>query len=110
MNIDRKLRTPARLLMAVPVAALTLSLAACGANRPTADQVSDGLTKYFEDAGMADTLPESAADCYAGYLVDSDLSNETLTYIANGEDKASSTEDASLTKQILVDNATECAA
>ena len=110
MNIDRNLRLPVRLLMAVPVAALAFSLAACSASRPTADQVSDGLTKYFADANMSDSLPESAADCFAGYLVDSDLSNDTLNYIAQGKDQASSTDDADLTQKILEDNYAECTA
>lgn len=110
MNIDRNLRTPARLLMAVPIAALAFSLAACSASRPTADQVADGLTKYFEEVGTADSLPESAAVCFADYLVASDLSNETLNYIADGKDQASSIEDRDLTAKILQDNAAECTA
>ncbi|MFK4762218.1 hypothetical protein ACI3KS_14900 [Microbacterium sp. ZW T5_45] len=109
MNIDRKLRTPNRILMALPIAALAFSLAACsGASRPTADQVSDGLTKYLEEQGLGETIPDTAADCFAGYLVDSDLSNETLNHIANGDDLASSTEDSTLTQEILTDNAEEC--
>lgn len=109
MNIDRKLRTPNRILMALPIAALAFSLAACGgAARPTADQVSEGLTTYLEDQGIGDAVPDTAADCFAGYLVDSDLSNETLNHIANGEDLASSTEDRDLTTKILTDNAEEC--
>jgi hypothetical protein len=110
MNIDRNLRTPARMLLAVPVAALALSLAACSVSRPSVDQVSDGLTKFFESQGQGDVFSEDAADCFAGYLVDSDLSNETLDYIAQGKDQASSTEDATLTQKILQDNYDECTA
>lgn len=109
MNIDRNLRTRSRLLMALPIAALALSLAACGsATRPTADQVSDGLGKYLEEQGLGDSFPESATECFAGYLVDSELSNDTLNYIAEGKDQASSVEDGELTQKILQDNAEEC--
>ena len=86
---DRNLRTPSRILMALPIAALAFSLAACGGtSRPAVDDV---------------------ATCFADALVDSDLSNETLTYIANGEDKQSSEEDKALTTQILTDNLEKCA-
>lgn len=108
MNIDRNLRTPARLLLAVPVAALAFSLAACSVSRPTVAQVSDGLVKFMESQGQGDVFTDDAADCFAGYLVDSDLSNETLDYIAQGKDQASSTEDADLTQKILQDNYSEC--
>lgn len=106
MNIDRR----TRILLAVPVAALALSLAACSASRPSADEVSQGLSKYFEEANMGDILTDDAADCFAGYLVDSDLSNDTLNYIAQGKDLASSTDDATLTQKILTDNLAECTA
>lgn len=110
MNIDRNLRLPARLLLAVPVAALAFSLAACSASRPTVDQVSDGLIKFFESQDQGDVLTDDAADCFAKHFVDSDLSNETLNYIAQGKDQASSTEDATLTQKILQDNYEECTA
>jgi len=109
MNFDRKLRTRSRLLLALPAAALALSLAACGgASRPSEAQVAEGLTKYFESAGQADIFNEDAAECFAGYLVDSDLSNETLTFLANGEDKQKDQADKDLTTKILQDNMAEC--
>ncbi|MBO9624986.1 MAG: hypothetical protein J7484_01275 [Microbacterium sp.] len=108
MNIDRKMRTPARLLMALPIAALAVSLSACGASRPTEAQVEKGLTKYFEEAGLGDSLPEDAASCFAGHLVDSKLSNETLSYIADGKDQVSSVEDRDLSFKIIQDNLEEC--
>lgn len=108
MNFDRKLRTRSRLLLALPAAALALSLAACGSSRPSEQQVADGLTKYFEEAGQGDILDDKAAECFAGPLVDSELSNETLTYLANGEDKQANQEDKDLTTKILQDNMDEC--
>ena len=105
---DRNLRTPARLLMALPIAALAFSLAACGGStRPSADDVAAGLDEFFTSQGQE--LPDGASECFAGYLVDSELSNETLTFLANGEDKQSSVEDRDLTTKILKDNLDECA-
>ncbi|MBO0979743.1 hypothetical protein [Microbacterium sp. SD291] len=104
-------RTPSRLLLALPIAALAFSLAACGgAARPTADQVADGLTQFFDEQGMGDQIDADAAACLADHLVDSDLSDETLRYLADGEDKQSSVEDRDLTTQILQDNLAECTA
>jgi len=108
---DRNLRTPARLLMALPIAALAFSLAACGgASRPSEDDVAKGLTEFFESQGMGDQINADAASCFAGYMVDSDLSNETLTFIANGEDKQKDQADKELTQKIIEDNAEECLA
>lgn len=108
---DRNLRTPSRILMALPIAALAFSLAACGgSSRPAVDDVADGIQKVYEDQGMGDAVPDDVATCFAEALVDSDLSDETLTYIANGEDKQSSEEDKALTTQILTDNLEKCAA
>lgn len=107
MNIDRN----ARLLLALPIAALALSLAACGGpSRPTVDAVADGLTEFFQEQGMGDEIDAAAAECFAGYLVDSKLSDETLGYLADGEDKQSSVEDRDLTTKILQDNYEECTA
>ena len=107
---DRNLRTPSRILMALPIAALALSLAACGgSSRPAVDDVADGIQKVYEDQGLGDVVTDDVATCFAEALVDSDLSNETLTYIANGEDKQSSQDDKALTTQILTDNLEKCA-
>ncbi|QDE35980.1 hypothetical protein FIV50_14995 [Microbacterium foliorum] len=107
---DRNLRTPARILMALPITALAFSLAACGgSSRPAVDDVADGIQKVYEDQGLGDTVTDEVATCFAEALVDSDLSNETLTYIANGEDKQSSQDDKALTTQILTDNLEKCA-
>lgn len=107
---DRNLRTPSRILMALPIAALAFSLAACGgSSRPAVDDVAAGIQKVYEDQGLGDAVTDEVATCFAEALVDSDLSNETLTYIANGEDKQSSQDDKALTTQILTDNLEKCA-
>ena len=107
---DRNLRPSSRLLLALPITALVFSLAACGgAARPTADQVADGLTQYFEEQGMGDQIDADASACLAEHLVDSELSDETLNYLANGEDRQANVEDRDLTEQILKDNLVDCA-
>lgn len=106
---DRNLRPATRLLLAVPVAALALSLAACGGpSRPSEADVASGIQKVFEGTPTADAMTDEVATCFAEALVDSDLSNETLTYIANGEDKQKNQEEKDLTTQILQDKQEEC--
>lgn len=109
MNIDRNLRT--RLLLALPIAAVAFSLAACaGPARPSVDKVADGIYKVFEEQGQEDVVTEDVAACLADVLVDSKLSDETLNYIANGEDKQKNVEERDLTTQLIKDNIQECAA
>lgn len=108
---DRKPRPLSRLLLAVPVAALALSLAACGgSSRPSADDVADGIQKVYEDQGLGEVMTDDVASCFAEALVDSDLSNETLTYIAGGEDKQKNEEEKAMTTQIFQDRQEECLA
>ena len=106
---DRKSRPTARLLLALPAAVLALSLTACGgAGRPSADEVAEGLTQYFDEAGMGEQIDADASQCLAEHLVDSELSDETLNYLADGEDKQASVEDRDLTTKILQDNLADC--
>lgn len=106
---DRNLRTPSRLLLALPIAALAFSLAACGGpSRPSEGDVAQGIQKVFEGTAGADAITDDVASCFAEALVDSKLSNETLTYIANGEDKQKNEEEKDLTTQILQDKQEEC--
>ncbi|RKN66592.1 hypothetical protein D7252_02610 [Microbacterium sp. CGR2] len=106
---DRNPRTSTRLLLALPIAALAFSLAACGgSSRPSEGEVAKGLVQFFESQGQADLLTEDASECLAEYLVDSELSNETLTYLANGEDKQKDEADKDLTTKIIQEHAQEC--
>lgn len=101
----------ARIAMALPIAALALSLAACGGpSRPSQADVADGLSEFFSSQPGGEVITEDAAECLAGYLVDSDLSNETLTYLANGEDRQKDEDDKALTTQIIQDHVQECVA
>lgn len=112
MNIDRNTRTPARLLMALPIAALALSLAACGGpvERPSAEAVAKGLQKQLESQGMGDALNDKVVLCISEALVESDTSNETLDAIARGDDKALTTQDDYKTAEAAIkDSAVECA-
>jgi len=108
MSIDRNLRPTARLLLALPIAAAAFSLAACAApaERPSVSEVADGLGEFLETQGM--TLSDEASTCFAEKLVDSKLSNETLGYIADGQDRQKDEADKDLTTKIIQDNA-DCA-
>ena len=106
---DRTLRTPSRLLLALPIAALAFSLAACGGpSRPSSDDVAEGLQKVFEGTAAGEVITEDVASCFADALVESDLSNETLTYIANGEDKQKDQADKDLTTKIISEEGPAC--
>lgn len=107
---DRTTRS-SRLLLALPIAALAFSLAACsGASRPTSDDVATGIQQVFEEQGQGDLATDEVASCLADALVDSELSNETLTYIANGEDKQKDEADKDLTTKIIQENVETCMA
>ena len=107
MNIDRNLRT--RILLALPMVAVAFSLAACaGPARPSVDKVADGIYKVFDEQGMSDIYTEEVTACLAEHLLDSKLSDETLNYIANGEDKQKNIEERDLTTQIIQDHREEC--
>ncbi|WP_435747450.1 hypothetical protein [Microbacterium sp. PMB16] len=99
---------PARLLLALPIAALMLSFAACGGpSRPSADDVADGIQEIYEDLPQHDLVTDPVALCFAEALVDSDVSDETLASIADGEDKPKK-EDEAMTTKILQDKQKEC--
>ncbi|MFJ2369192.1 hypothetical protein [Microbacterium sp. NPDC087665] len=111
MNFDRKLRTRSRLLLALPAAALALSLAACGGavERPSAEKVADGLQKVLEDQGMGDTLTEPVMLCISEALVDSEVSNETLDAIAKGDQNATTNEkDFALAQETITSAGQDC--
>lgn len=55
-----------------------------GEGRPSADEVEDGL-RYILDATASGTYTEDSVECYAQYFVDSDIPDEVLWIIADGE-------------------------
>ena len=110
-NLDRNLRTPARLLMALPVAALALSLAACGGapERPTADEVAAGYQKIVEEAGQTDIYTDDLIQCLAEAMVDSEISDQDLANIAEGKDVQTSVESQELLTKVVTEAAPKCA-
>ena len=112
MNIDRNLRSrTSRLLLALPVAALAFSLAACSGTveRPTAEKVSTGLKKVLEEQGAGDAVTDEIALCLSEALVDSKVSNETLKAIADGDSEArTNNEDYNLVLTTMQEAGTDC--
>ena len=111
--MNRNLRSrPSRILMALPIAAVALSLAACagGAERPSVDELSDGIATIFDDAGQGGILTDDQMDCVAEKFLESDVSDQDLANIAEGKD-VQTTEDAkSLVTSTMQDAVVECAA
>ena len=72
-----------------------LSLTACGGGdgdgRPTKAEVKKSLTSA--DSVFGTTIPKEAADCVAGVLVDSDLSDKTLNAMVKGDKDYKGTDD-----------------
>ncbi|GGF33362.1 hypothetical protein GCM10011519_03510 [Marmoricola endophyticus] len=65
---------------------LVLVTAACGGGRPSGDEISDTLQKGVSTSGGSDVkLTEQQADCAAKVFLASDLSDEALRAVADGE-------------------------
>lgn len=110
MNIDRNPRTRARLLMALPIAAMAFSLAACSGavERPSVDEVSSGFQQILESVGQGDAFSDTQLDCMAGVLVDSEVSDQDLKNIADGKDEQTSQEAKELVEATTQAAVTEC--
>lgn len=119
MNIDRNLRArTSRILMALPIAAVAFSLAACagsagpggdGSDRPSADELSTGITTILEDGGQGGILTEEQIDCIADEFVDSEVSDEDLKNMAGGEDLQTSEEAKTLVTSTMQEAIETCA-
>lgn len=99
--------------MALPIVAVAFSLSACaggGAERPTADELSDGITTIFEESGQSDLMTEEQIDCVAEKFLDSEVSDQDLTNIAQGKDLQTSEEAKDLVTSTMQDAVMECAA
>lgn len=75
----------------VPVVC-ALALSACGgAERPTADELSESIKngKAGEVFNLPSSVPDEAVDCIAKGLVDSDVSDEALSNLMEGKDTTS---------------------
>ncbi|KDA06931.1 hypothetical protein DC31_07840 [Microbacterium sp. CH12i] len=109
--MNRNLRTrPSRLLLALPVVAIAFSLAACsgGAQRPSVDQLSDGLTTILEEGGQGGILTDDQIDCVAEKFLDSKVSDEDLSNLAAGKDEQTSQESKALVTDTMSSAAAEC--
>ncbi len=69
-----------KIIAVAGVCATLLFASACGADRPSADELSKTLKSQSTDSLPID---DKAADCIAEKLVDSDISNDTLQDIAD---------------------------
>lgn len=82
------------------VAALALT-SACGGggggDRPTKAEVKTAITS--DDSVFGTSIPEKSADCVAGVLVDSDVSDKTLKAIVDSDEdyKGSKDDEKALT-------------
>lgn len=106
------LRTPTRLLLALPIAAVAISLAACSGvgavTRPTADELSSGIATILEDAGQGDVLTTEQVDCVAAEFLDSEVSDKDLQNLAEGKDEQTSEEAKDLVSQTMSEAAVTC--
>lgn len=85
-----------------------LSLTACGGEpRPTADELSKTMTSNDSIFGTA--LSDKAADCVADILVKSDVSDEGLNAVAEGDiDRSMSRDDMEALDGPLTAKITAC--
>lgn len=92
------------------VTALTLT-SACGGggdDRPTKSEVKKAITG--KDSIFGGALPKSAADCVAGALVDSKVSDKTLKALVDGDKDYKGTDKDKDALTDLQDDVTKCAA
>ena len=109
--MNRNLRTRTRLLLAVPAIVVAASLTACsgGAQRPSTDELSDGLSTIFEDAGQGDLFTDDQLDCVADEFLASDVSDQDLANLAEGKDLQTSEDAKTLVTETMTTAITTCA-
>lgn len=96
----------------IAAAALTLSLAACGGDggRPSQAEIKDALTSEDSVSGvdMSD-MDDAVADCMAEAFHDSDLSDEALRALVDGDEDYEGSEEDTEAMTDLSDEFMECA-
>lgn len=100
-----------RLAAASAVLALTLSACGGGGGRPSTGEIEDALSDSDNPAGaqIADTLTEEQISCVAEAFEASDLSDEALQALVDGdEDYDGSDEDRDALQSIQSEDLTEC--
>jgi hypothetical protein len=90
------------------VAALSLT-SACGGggDRPTQAELKTAITS--DDSVFGSSIPESAADCIAGALEKSDISDKTLNAIVEGDKDYKGSDDDQDALNGLKDDVAKCA-
>ncbi len=93
---------------AVSTAVLVGSLAACGGtDRPSQDEISEALASG--DSALGSAIPEEGADCFAKVIHESDLSNDAIQALVDGEeDFDASDEDKEAAEGLQQDLVEEC--
>ncbi|MFT4188418.1 MAG: hypothetical protein QM621_07525 [Aeromicrobium sp.] len=94
------------------VTAMIALTSACGGGRPTADELSAAIQEDDHPVGsvIGDALTEDLADCMAKVYVDSDLSDDTLNAMLEGdEDYKGSDEEKEKLTEVSQEAGTECA-
>ena len=84
------------------------SRAACGgSDRPSQDEISEALASG--DSALGSAIPEEGADCFAKVIHESDLSNDAIQALVDGEDDFdASDEDKEAAEGLQQDLIDEC--
>jgi hypothetical protein len=86
---------------------LTLTAACGGGGRPSKSDVSDALTKNNNSVGTK--LPKKQADCFAGLLVKSKVSDKALKALVDGDKKyKASSKDTTALNDVATKAGTAC--
>lgn len=101
----------ARILLALPIAAAALSLAACSSGavqRPTTVELSTGITTILENVGQAGTYTSDQILCIAEKFYATELDDQDLANIAAGKDEQSSQSAKDLVTSTMSEAITTC--
>lgn len=79
------------------------------AARPSPEEITVGFLQVMDSIDIHDFDDPTVAGCIGQYMYDSDLSDETLTTIAGGEDIYSPVEEAQHVSEVTRDAIVECA-
>ena len=102
-----------RILPALAAAALVLTFATgCGGDdgggRPSVDEISDGVQDTMGDT-LGDDVPKSTIDCIAKAFHDSDVSDEALRALADGDkDYDASDKDEKALQEVGTEDMAKC--
>jgi len=101
-----------RLAAAVAVVALTLSACGGGGGRPSASEIEEAISDTDNPVGeqVAGSLNDEQISCIAEAFEASDLSDEALQSLVDGDESYDgSDEDEDALNSLLTEDLTECA-